>query len=273
MLSIEFGSQQRGDYNYSSDIDLLLIDDCIKDLLSEKEVKKALGYSVTCFPTDKAKLMIQKGSLFFKHIIEEGNIVDGDKQAINNMFNRWAAPNNYNDEIDGNLHLLELLSHVPKTHEGLLVAADMVTISIRNILIRQLASEGEYIFSWQGISNEAIRLNLIDINDQSILIHARKIKNLYRQGYKLKISIFFVERLLVILNKISKKQISLSFDDKRNIVKLPETFNEGTYQQLRSIELLCVCYGFSNSPSRLLEEIKDPNTFSNHSWEINRLGY
>jgi len=215
MLSIEFGSQKRGDCNYSSDKDLLLIDDCIQNLLSEKEVKKKLGYSVTCFPTDKARLLIQNGSLFFRHIIDEGKIVNGDKSWAKNIFNNWTTPRNYNNDIDGNLELLELLSYVPKTQEGLLVAADMVTISIRNILIRQYASRGKYIFSWNGIFKEAIRLKKININDRVVLTHARQLKNLYRQGFNIRISFLFVERLLQILNRILDKKLTIYFDMKK----------------------------------------------------------
>ena len=146
MLFIEFGSQNRGDSNYSSDKDLLLIDNCCKKLLEEKNIKKSLGYSVTCFPADKAKILVQNGSLFFKHIIEEGQIINGSQDSAQELFHLWRAPKNYDKDIDSNIDLLELLAHIPKTQEGLVVAADMVTISIRNILIRHYASDGKYIF-------------------------------------------------------------------------------------------------------------------------------
>lgn len=273
MLSIEFGSQNRGDSNYSSDKDLLLIDDCHQSLLSEKIKKESLGYSVTCFPTDKAQLLIENGSLFFRHIIDEGQIINGSKPLANSLFSLWRAPLNYDNDIDGNIELLELLSHIPNTQEGLIVAADLVTISIRNILIRKYASNGKYIFSWKGIVNEANRIDMVDNNDQIIISHGRQLKNVYRQGGNVRVSLSFVERLLQILSKIVDKKISIYFEGKRNIKKLPEKLSEGSYKQLRSIELLCAYYGFQNSPENILEEIKDPNGFSNKTWSVNRMCY
>lgn len=273
MFSIEFGSQNRGDSNYSSDKDLLLIGNCVKKLSEEKIRKKSLGYSVTCFPTDKARMLVQNGSLFFKHIIDEGQVVNGSHDSAKELFNLWRAPKNYHNDIDGNIELLELLSHIPKTQEGLLVAADMVTISIRNILIRKYASNGQYIFSWNGIVAKGNRINIIDTNDQIVLAHGRYLKNFYRQGVNIKLSVQFVERLIQILNKILNKRISFRFDEKQNISKLPEILNEGSYKQLRAIELLCASYGFDNSPNSFLEEIKDPNSFSNKNWAVNRMSY
>lgn len=273
MLSIEFGSQNRGDSNYSSDKDLLLIDNCVKKLLEEKNKKKLLGYSVTCFPADKAIILVQNGSLFFKHIIEEGQIINGSHDSAKKMFNLWRAPKNYENDIDGNIELLELLSHIPKTQEGLVVAADLVTISIRNILIRKFASNEKYIFSWNGIMAHGRSVNMFDTNDQIILAHGRHLKNIYRQGVDVRISMQFVERLIQILNKVIDKKVSIRFDEKQNISKLPETLDEGSYKQLRSIELLCACYGFHNAPKNLLEDIKDPNTFSNKNWAMNRMCY
>jgi hypothetical protein len=273
MLSIEFGSQNRGDSNYSSDKDLLLIGNCSKKLLEEKNIKKSLGHSVTCFPIDKARILVQNGSLFFKHIIEEGKIINGSHDSAQELFKLWRAPKNYDNDIDGNIELLELLSHIPKTQEGLVVAADMVTISIRNILIRRYASNGKYIFSWNGMIAQGSSVNIFDTNDQIILAHGRHLKNFYRQGLDVKVSVQFVERLIQILNKIIIKKISIRFDEKQNISKLPESLKEGSYKQLRSIELLCACYGFNKAPQSLLEEIKDPNNFSNKNWEVNRMCY
>ena len=114
---------------------------------------------------------------------------------------------------------------------------------------------------------------MFDSNDQIILANGRHLKNIYRQGIDVKISINFVERLIQILNKISNIKVSLRFDKNQNISKLPETFQEGSYKQLRSIELLCASYGFHNVPNNLLEEVKDPNNFSNKNWEVNRMCY
>ncbi|MBW2708025.1 MAG: hypothetical protein JRD04_01870, partial [Deltaproteobacteria bacterium] len=133
-----------------------------------------------------------KWSLFFKHIIDEGLLVEGSKKRYLSILRGWKAAPNYQREIDGNIELFELLSYIPNTSKGLLAATDIVTISIRNILIHKLASLGLYLFSWEQVSSAAVNFNFIDLNEKIILLHARQIKNYYRQGYNIQLSIFFL---------------------------------------------------------------------------------
>ncbi len=261
MLVIKFGSNKRGDFNMSSDKDMLLIGSNLSQLFKEKERKEFEGYSVTCMTRNKAKYMVNQGSLFFKHIIDEGFLVEGSQEKYLNIKRRWKAAPNYQKDIDGNVELLEILSHVPKTSGGLLVATDIVTISIRNILIRKLASLGLYVFSWEEVSNAAVNFNFIDLNEKTILLHARQIKNYYRQGWDIQISIFFLERLLGMLGKILGNKIKFNFGNKQEIIQLHDKCKDGTYKQLRALELLCAYYGFESSPSKFLNWIKDPNYF------------
>jgi len=261
MLVIEFGSNKRGDFNMSSDKDMLLIGGDLSKLFKEKERRKIEGYSVTCMTRNKAKYMVNQGGLFFKHIIDEGFLVEGSQEKYLDIIRGWNAAPNYQKDIDGNVELLEILSHVPKTSEGLLVAADIVTISIRNILIRKLASLGLYVFSWEGVATAALDFNFITFNEKIILLHARQIKNYYRQGSDIQVSIFFLERLLMIISKILCKKIDFSFGKKQEIIQLHEKCNDGSYKQLRSLELLCAFYGFDSSPQKILNWIRDPNYF------------
>lgn len=261
MLAIEFGSKKRGDFNISSDKDMLLIGSSLAQLFKEKERKKIEGYSVSCMATTKAKYMVNQGSLFFKHIIDEGFLIEGNRGKYHEIIRDWKAAPNYQNDIDGNVELLEILSYVPQTAEGVLAATDIVTISIRNILIRKLASLGLYVFSWEEVSNAAVNFNFIDLNEKIILLHARQIKNYYRQGCDIQISIFFLERLLGMLGKILGNKIKFNFGNKQEIIQLHEKCKDGTYKQLRALELLCAYYGFESSPQKFLNWIKDPNYF------------
>lgn len=262
MLTVEFGSRERGDFNISSDKDMLLIGNNLEDLFKEKEKRINNGHSVTCMTTAKAKHMVNHGSLFFKHIIDEGRLVEGSKNNFFEIIKNWKPAPSYQDEINANADLFELLSYLPKNQIGILTASDIVTISIRNILIRKFASHGLYIFSWEHISNTALQFNLIDLNEKNILLHSREIKNFYRQGYKIQISICFFESLLGILSKIMGEKIKFRFVKKSEILQLHEKFENGSYKQLRAIELLCAFYGFESCPKTFIKWIKDPNYFS-----------
>jgi hypothetical protein len=261
MIAVEFGSRKRGDFNMSSDKDMLLVGSNLQELFKEKEKRKENGHSVTCMTIDKAKYMVNHGSLFFKHIVDEGQLVEGNKEEFTGIIESWKPAQNYQRDIDGNVELLEILSFLPKTAKGVLCATDIATISIRNILIRKLASFGLYIFSWEQVSSAAVNFNFIDLNEKILLLHARQIKNYYRQGCDIQLSIFFLERLLGILGKILGKKIGFNYCEKKEIIKLHEKCIDGSYKQLRAIELLCTYYGFESSPAEFISWIRDPNYF------------
>ena len=273
MLAIEFGSKKRGDFNISSDKDMLLIGSSLAQLFKEKERKKIEGYSVSCMATTKAKYMVNQGSLFFKHIIDEGFLIEGNRGKYHEIIRDWKAAPNYQNDIDGNVELLEILSYVPQTAEGVLAATDIVTISIRNILIRKLASFGLYVFAWEQVASAAMKHNFITSNEKIIILHARQIKNYYRQGCDIQVSVFFLERVLDILGKIIDNKINFRFGKKQEIIQLHEKCNNGSYKQLRALELLCAYYGFSSSPPKFLSWIRDPNYFctaKGHNQSINQ---
>ncbi|MBA3015240.1 MAG: hypothetical protein FP815_09850 [Desulfobulbaceae bacterium] len=261
MLAVEFGSRKRGDFNISSDKDMLLVGSCLQEPFKEKVKRKEDGHSVTCMTIDKAKYMVNHGSLFFKHILDEGQLVEGSKEEFSGIIEGWEPAPNYQKEINGNVELLEILSFIPKTAKGVLAATDIATISIRNILIRKLASLGLYVFSWEQVSSAAVNFNYIDINEKNILLHARHIKNYYRQGCDIQLSIYFLERLLGILSKILGTKTGFNFCDKKEILRLHEKCTDGSYKQLRAIELLCAYYGFESSPPEFIYWIRDPNYF------------
>ena len=118
-----------------------------------------------------------------------------------------------------------------------------------------------YVFSWEKVASTAVRFNYIDVNEKIILLHARQIKNFYRQGQNIQISICFFERLLTILGKIVGVKIKFNFEKKGDIIQLHEKYNDGSYKQLRAIELLCAYYGFNSVPKEFVKWIKDPNFF------------
>ena len=129
-------------------------------------------------------------------------------------------------------------------------------------MIRKLAEFDLFVFSWRELSRLAVKHGFFNVYDQMIFLNARLIKNYYRSGYICQVSSYFLERLLESLNKIVKTSIRIRFAPKRETFHLDEKFKDGSYKQLRAIEILCAYYGFKSAPRDLLKLIKDPNLFA-----------
>jgi hypothetical protein len=261
MLVVEFGSKKRGDYERSSDRDILLIGDNWPELTTEKVFKKNQGYSVTCLTTDKAAYLIGSGSLFLKHVIDEGNLISGVTSDYNNLIAEWSSARSYEGEIQSNLDLLEVLNFVPKSSAGLLIVIDIIISSVRNIAIRKLANEGRYIFSWAGILLAAAQRDEIKVEDVPLFLEARSIKNQYRSGFLPSITEKYVNGLGQAAAKILGSKKLYRFGHHRSIAELPTRYQDGTYKQLRAVELLCGEYNFDRSLRPFMTWVKDPSYF------------
>jgi hypothetical protein len=264
MFAVEFGSRKRGDCDASSDRDILLIGSDWCELRSEKERRKKEGYSVSCFTVGRAKRLIGSGSLFFKHIIDEGSLVSGSREEYGCIIAEWYPAASYDIEIENNLDWLEVLGFVPKTQAGLVIVVDIVITSVRNILIRRLAGAGEYVFSWGALLGTAVRRKLIKAVDVEGFLMARMLKNEYRQGRICNISVTFVDRLMEGAKAVFGRRQFYRFARRKNINLLPEKCVDGTYKQLRALELLCAQYNFDPSLKVFLDWVREPSYFTAH---------
>lgn len=259
---VEFGSKTRGDSDLSSDRDILLIGKTWSEINTLKEKYKQSGYSVSAFKEDKARFLINHGSLFFKHILDEGVFVDGEFGAYSSLISNWSPARDYEDEIDENLDLLEVLSFIPETEKGITTAIDILICSVRNILIRRLANQGSYVFSWSRIFNEAKCRGIITGEDISVFICARKIKNSHREGKNLSVSKEFLEWLRKSAIRACGVKIPVDFaTHKSKQIHLPDKFDDGTYKQLRALELMCATFHNDASLIPFLNAIKNPSYF------------
>ncbi|MGE6189086.1 hypothetical protein ACLHZ7_20565, partial [Aeromonas salmonicida] len=165
MLIAEFGSKHNGLHNVYSDKDLLIISDDWEQIKKAANHYTNCGFSISTFHLDRALYLTKKGSLFFKHIIDESVVLYDGNKHLNSISHHWNARSNYNDEIESNLELLEILNYAPKCKYSNNYIADILIISIRNILIRKIASHGIYVFDWMGISKNALSLRYISLCD------------------------------------------------------------------------------------------------------------
>lgn len=261
MLAVEFGSRRRGDFKKFSDRDMLIIGDDCSNLNAEKKEKERQGYSVTAFSSTRARFLIKSGSLFFKHIFDEGELLEGRLLDFNDLKRSWTGKNNYEDEIEDNLYLLEVLKHLPSNNHGLVVANDIIITSIRNILIRKLAEYGLYIFSWEHVFNKSADFGLIRKEHIPVLLCSRVIKNAYRTGFIPRIDKGLFDKIVVISSHVFGKNGNVRFAGRREVFTLPAKCEERSYKQLRALELMCAEYQFHGSLDIYRESICNPSYF------------
>jgi hypothetical protein len=260
---IEFGSHHHGCNDLYSDRDIFILYDKTSNIFDEKKGLKRKGYSVTAFSKDRAKYLSKIGNLFTRHVFFEGKVIQGSKDDLEYFRNIWSPASNYNFEIEDNKDLLSILETSPSTIESRAAINDILVCSLRNVLIRKIANEGLFVFSWTSVLSEGTKMGFINENDSTILRLARRYKNIYRQGLIPKIRKGFINLLEEITQKVIDTKRKIKFGTHKQITSLPEQLNDGTYSQLRAIELLCSHYGFDKNMKKYSELVKDPTYFCN----------
>lgn len=158
--------------------------------------------------------------------------------------------------------MLGILEAIPSTIEALATVNDIVVCSLRNILIRRLANKGHFVFSWKDVLSQSKSHNFINEVDANIIRHSRIYKNTYRLGLAPKLDGRFIEYLEEITRKVMDKKRRFKFGSHKEIIAAPEKAIEGSYSQLRTIELLCSHYHFHESMAKYSVLAKDPAYFS-----------
>lgn len=262
-LVIEFGSRRHGCYDTFSDKDLMFIYDDANHLDNKRRTFESQGYSVTFCSKDKANYLSQSGSLFIRHVVFEGKPLIGDFNYLQSLRNKWKPAPNYDAEIESNKAMLAVLEKTPSTQEASSVINDILICSIRNVLIRKIANEGIYVFSWKDVIRESVLRGYIKNTEIGALLLSRRLKNIYRNGA----NPIFQGQLLEILESIARKIIDkrrkIKRGTNREITSLPDTQESGSYAQLRAIELLCSHYCFPKTMNKYIQATKDPSYFCN----------
>jgi hypothetical protein len=210
---------------------------------------------------DKLQRQASGGSLFLKHVFVEGVFLAGERQLWENGKSAWVARETYTDEIDDNLNFLSLLMSVPCTQEGCLAAVDIVACSVRNILVRRLAGQGEYVFSWPALIRAGTKHNLVGAHARRVLAWARHVKNLRRAGSSIPVGPEQVEELLFTFRKLLE---GARFGLARSHVEIERAalmFDEWSYGRLRGYELLAATNQKDPSLQRLKQVTTSPSYF------------
>lgn len=238
ICSIAIGSAARGDVDGTSDKDAVVVGSSLDAVVREKGRLEAAGWSVTPYSLTKFEVLAGRGSLFLKHVLDEGVTLRGDQSVLNDTRKLWSARTCYLDEIEDNLNFLMLLRCVPNTQQGYLAAVDIITCSIRNILVRRLANAGEYTFSWSQIFCAGVRHQFLKADCGRALRWARRVKNMRRAGLYLPVQRGKVDEVLMLFDSILDGATLRVGQSRMEIERAALAFDQWSYGRLRGYELL-----------------------------------
>jgi hypothetical protein len=261
---IEYGSGKRGDYDQTSDRDVLLLGERWTEVEGLYAQFKAADYSVSFFSTGQAKYLLSEGSLFFKHVVDEGQVILGGAGNFESFAAGWKPAQSYESEIQSTVDLLDLLGMVPSCRRGIAVAMDLLVSCLRSILIRRLAERGSYIFSWAKLIREASRCGLLPPDVGGVVLYGRQVKNNYRRFGRANAELSQVQQLIHITRAAvgSARAIpSVRFSNRAGISKIAENLRDYSYKQLRAWEFLCAECPRDPSLAQFERWARQPNYF------------
>lgn len=258
-LVLAIGSASRGDFDATSDRDALLIGS-VAELNRAMQKLEVGGWSVTAMTAEKFSFLASSGSLFLKHAIDEGRVLSDGDGLWPSLKRSWRY-GAYREEIEDNLDQLRVLRSIPNSNHGCLVAIDIIVCSIRNILIRRLASKGLFVFSWGQISQEGKKVACIPVGAWSALQWARRCKNLHRVGYQVAANPRVVEHICYLFRDVLGVRGVQWVNSSKAIERVAMSFKPQTYGQLRAYELLCAAHHADLGLARLRALATSPSYF------------
>ncbi|WP_153066815.1 hypothetical protein [Xanthomonas arboricola] len=260
MNIVEIGSSARGDGDYWSDRDVLVIA-AAAELPGIEARLSAKGASVVSLTHGKFDWLASKGSLFLKHAIDEGVILDGASGCWESLTNRWCSNGDYSQEIQSNLNFLPMLRCIPTQADAAATAVDIMVCSVRNILIRELASRGIFSFSWRDICRSSCKVFKFSAGAWRAIYWAREQKNKRRARLPTYVEAIQVEEFAEIYRMILGSNLISWTSSSKRIERLASNFTAGSYAQLRAFELLCSSREADIGLSKLREITANPSYF------------
>ena len=178
-----FGSAARGDHDFFSDRDLLIV---IDDQVAVKVLKThydSTGWSCTAYSWSRLEHAASQGSLFVQHLKQEAKIIRDPSDRLAALLERYTTKSSYKREAEGAASLLgELTQQLPLCDVGPMWAMDVLSVGFRSLAVAKLADYGMYSFANADILDGLMRTGLIRQSDAYKLQPLRQFKSLYRRG-------------------------------------------------------------------------------------------
>jgi hypothetical protein len=177
-----FGSSARGDFDRLSDRDILIVDADIEVLRVRRHELERSGWSVASYTFRKLEALATMGSLFVQHLKTEADIIHDLGGRLVTTLNAFRPKASYTDELRANAALSSLIKTRPSSSQGNLWAADVLYVAVRNFGVLYLAERGISKFSYSGIIDQLVSLDLVSIDATVPLVCLREAKSIYRLG-------------------------------------------------------------------------------------------
>ena len=178
-----FGSAARGDYDFFSDRDLLIVADDETTLREMKAKYDARGWSCTAYSWNRLQSAADQGSLFVQHLKQESKIILDPSERLAHLLSEYSTKANYKSEWNGAASLVgDLMEHLPRCEAGPMWTLDVLFVGFRSLAVAILADSGMFVFSNAGIIDGLARIGMISKTDSHQLRSLRRFKSLYRRG-------------------------------------------------------------------------------------------
>ena len=177
-----FGSAARGDNDALSDRDVLIVDDDVAVLSSRIQALEAEGASVASYTFAQLAALSARGALFIQHLKLEANISRDRNGRLGKLLAGFVPKDDYSAEIEENTHLSKLAGLVPVGARGMLLAADILYVTVRNHGVLSLASRGIHVYAFDNVVALLERERMIAPGGARALKALRFLKCLYRNG-------------------------------------------------------------------------------------------
>jgi hypothetical protein len=177
-----FGSVARGDADALSDRDVLIVDDDVATLAARAAALEAQGASVASYTFAKLAALAARGALFVQHLKLEAQVTRDEDSRLTRLLADFSPRSDYSVEIAENATLSALAGAVPTGARGVLLAADILYVSIRNHGVLSLAERGIHAYAFDTVIAGLEAEGLIASGGARALGALRFLKCLYRSG-------------------------------------------------------------------------------------------
>lgn len=177
-----FGSTARGDADAHSDRDFLIVDDDPKVLALRSAELEAQGASVASYTFAKLMSLATHGALFVQHLKLEARICRDADGRLAKLLADFLPKTTYSQEINDNATFTALAGSVPAGNRGVLFAADILYVGVRNFGVLTLAERGIHVYGYDAVTAGLESEGLVASGGARALSSLRFLKCLYRKG-------------------------------------------------------------------------------------------
>ena len=250
-ITVKYGSTARGDADFYSDRDILVVGDIPNEL-------RADNLDIVRYTKNRLKRLREIESLFLVHLRKEGVIIKDHKHWMNDFL--ISIPDYVPNPKVLKLAFQNLSVAVSLVPSGTALPCwfDIIFVFLRDLLVKLNAVNKNYVFAPDRL------LEFLEIEQKEKIQHiikiSREIKSNYRKNAKQKI---FLDPLWVSKLLTSSFELDTSCPDHKGILKNSRAFDP--YLILRLVEYGILTGDICSGNAQLMKCIKNP---SRYAWNI-----